>query len=66
MVPALIVWDWGWQRPGVVPAMPGHFRAYYTDKSIRTEAPLGDVILEECKRKSPHCFPKQCGDSLLD
>ena len=24
IMPALIVLDWGWQRPGVVPAMPGH------------------------------------------
>ena len=24
IVPALIFWDWGWQRTDVVPAMPGH------------------------------------------
>jgi hypothetical protein len=66
-MPALIVWDWGWQRPGVVPAMPGHLLCFVliiTIEKMWYKPPRG-IKISLVKRKPPYCFPKQYGDFLL-
>jgi hypothetical protein len=56
-MPALIVWDWGWQRPGVVPAMPGHLLAYYTYTKFVIQAPRGDEFYIPAKENHHTASP---------
>ena len=42
IVPAFYFARGGRQRPGVVPAIPGHLDTYYIDKNVLKQAPPGD------------------------
>jgi hypothetical protein len=46
-------WDWGWQRPGVVPAMPGHLLclSHYNCTEFVIQAPGGDEIFRYLQEK---------------
>jgi hypothetical protein len=58
--------DWGWQRPGVVTAMPGHLSYLFiiTASNLSYKPPRGMNILR-VQRQPPYCFPKQHGGCLF-